>query len=79
MIPNTLRLWIDAVKRMEANPGTPTTCPLCDGGALVVEDIRSEADPDVGTRIIRCTHCGHHSTSRYHFGPRVAASDIAAE
>lgn len=79
MIPSTMRLWIDAVKRVEADPGMPVTCPIRDGGTLVVEDIRSEADPDVGTRIIRCTRCGHYSTSRYHFGRRAVASDMAAE
>lgn len=79
MTPNTLRLWIDAVERMEADPGTPVTCSVCGIGTLVVEDIRSDADPDVGTRIVGCTHCGHHSTSRYHFKPRAVASRIAAE
>ena len=45
--------------------------PLCNGGTLVVEGIRSEADPDVGTRIIRCTRSGHYSTSRYTTSDRV--------
>ena len=71
MIPSTLRLWVDAVKRLEADPGTPVACPLCDGGTLVVEDIRSEAHPDVGTRTIRCTRSGHYSTSRYTTSDRV--------
>ncbi len=79
MIPPKLRLWIDAVKRMEAEPATPVMCPFGDGGTLVVEDIRSDADPETGTRIIRCTACDHSSTSRYRFGPAPVASKQAAE
>ena len=79
MIPSTMRLWIDAVMRMETDPNIQVTCPICDSGTLVVEDIHNEADPDVGTRIIRCTHCGHYSTSCYHFGPSAVAFDMASE
>ena len=71
MIPSTLRLWVDAVKRIKADPGIPVACPPCNGGTRVVEGIRSEADPDVGTRIIRCTRSGHYSTSRYTTSDRV--------
>ena len=79
MIAPKLRLWIDAVKRMEADPATPVMCPFRDGGTLVVEDIRSEADPETGTRIIRCTTCDHSSTSRYRFASVPVASKEAAE
>lgn len=80
MISSTLRLWIDAIKLMEAEPGTPVTCPVCNIGTLVIEDIRSEADPELGTRTIHCAHCGTTSNSRYHFGQLPAkAADTATE
>jgi C4-type Zn-finger protein len=79
MTSTGLRLWIDAVRWMEADPGTPVTCPVCDIGTLIVEDILSEANPEVGTRTIRCTHCGHYSTSRYRFGPQAVTSGVAAK
>ena len=71
MISSTLRLWIDAIKLMEAEPGTPVTCPVCNIGTLVIKDIRSEADPEFGTRIIRCAHCGTTSNLRYNFGENI--------
>ena len=80
MISSTLRLWIDAVKQMEAEPGIPVTCPVCNIGTLVIGDIRSEADPEFGTRTIRCAHCGTSSNSRYHFGRSPArAGDATTE
>ena len=78
MLPNALRLWIDVVKRMDTDPDTPVACPACDTGSILAEDVRSEADPEYGTRIVRCTRCGHHSTSRYRFGPQAVPSASAA-
>lgn len=79
MTSTGLRLWIDAVRRMEAGPGTPVTYPVCDIGTLIVGDVLSEANPEVGTRIVRCTHCGHYSTSRYRFGPQAVTSNMVAK
>lgn len=74
-----LRLWINAVKRMAADPGSAVTCPVCGIGTLIVVDILSEANPEVGTRTVRCPHCGHYSTSRYHFGPPIISPASMAE
>ena len=64
---------------MEADPAAPVACPLCNISYVVAVDVRSEADPEFGTRTVRRTHCGHHSTSRYHFRPQaVPPASVAA-
>lgn len=61
MNPIMPRRRIEALKHMQARPGARVTCPVCGTGTLVAERIRGAADPDAGTRFVRCTHRGHHS------------------
>ncbi len=79
IISRTMHIWMDAVRRVEAEPGTPVACAICSVGAIVASDVWSEAALGFGTHTICCTHCGHYSTSRYHLGPCGVTSGVAAK
>lgn len=67
------RRRIEALDRMAARPGAPVSCPDCGTGTPVAEDVRGAADPDAGSRFIRCTRRGDRGEARVRFGRPASA------
>lgn len=64
MISDTSKKWLEAGIVLGEDPGAKVLCPECAQSELEVQDIRSEFEPELIERIIRCPVCGKYNALR---------------